>query len=88
MAIAPIVAPTLARKAVKRIYGRDAKGRFISKAKAVRRNRETTARQRNENFFREKWGAPPRGQTWHTLVTQYPDRFEDSIGELDAQEAR
>ena len=78
-------------RAGRKIY-KDAKGRFISRAKyelEQRRgpggkflSRAKADRFRNiETALRAELGAPPAGKTWQQIAGKYPERFMDYVGE-------
>ncbi len=71
---------------------KDAKGRFISRAKyelEKRRgpsgrflsSRQAARRPGIESALRASLGAPPAGKDWFTIASKYPERFEDYVGE-------
>jgi Ni/Co efflux regulator RcnB len=79
-------------RAGRRIY-KDARGRFISKAKYALEQRRGPGgrflssagakRQRGvEQFLRAQLGAPPAGKTWQSIAAKYPDRFTDYLQDL------
>jgi hypothetical protein len=81
-------------QAGRRIF-RDARGRFISKAKYELERRRgpggrfltragASRQQGIENFLRAQLGAPPAGKTWYQIASKYPDRFSDYLEELNA----
>ena len=83
----------LITRAGRRIY-KDAKGRFISKAKYELEQRrgpsgrfitkQAATRQRGvENYLRAQLGAPPAGKTWQQIASKYPDKFIDYLEGLE-----
>ncbi len=73
---------------------KNAKGRFISKAKYELERRRgpggrfvTSARaskQRGiESYLRAQLGAPPAGKSWAQIAGKYPQRFIDYLQEPD-----
>ena len=79
----------IARKAARKVY-RDARGRFISRAKyELERRRlpsgrfgtkaQGSLRRRMETYLRAELGAPPAGKSWHQMASKYPERFEDYL---------
>ena len=89
---APVVA--FVTRAGRKIY-KDARGRFISKAKYELERRRGPAgrfltkgaasRQRGvESYLRAQLGAPPAGKTWQQIASKYPQRFTDYLEELNA----
>lgn len=85
---APIVG-TVARK----LY-RDARGKFISRAKyeVLQRRDPGTGRfiskaaaklrpdpKQVESFLRAQLGAPPAGKSWSQIAAKYPQRFADFL---------
>ena len=84
---APVVA--LITRAGRQIY-KDARGRFISKAKYQLEQRRgpggrfltkaASGRQRGvESYLRAELGAPPRGKSWLQIAGKYPERFENYL---------
>ena len=84
---------SVATKAGRKIY-RDARGRFISRAKyELERRRgplgrfittKAATRQRGvESYLRAKLGAPPAGKNWHQIASKYPERFMDYLEDLN-----
>jgi len=76
----------------RRIY-KDARGRFISKAKYELERRRgpggrflsaSRAREQRgvEQWLRAQLGAPPAGKTWAQIAGKYPDRFIDYLEDL------
>lgn len=88
--------PTMAVRAGRTIF-RNAKGRFISKAKfeLLRRispvtgrfqSAELAASQRaQEAWLRQKLGRPPAGQNWVRIASKYGERFGDLIDEMQQE---
>jgi Ni/Co efflux regulator RcnB len=89
--VAPIVGTT-ARK----LY-RDARGKFISKAKWELEQRRDPAtgrlrskawanqrldKQKVENYLRAQLGAPPAGKQWSQIAAKYPQRFADFLEDV------
>lgn len=79
-------------KAGRRVY-KDARGRFISRAKyELERRRgpsgrfltqEAARRQRGvESYLRSQLGAPPAGKTWQQIASKYPQRFIDYLEDI------
>ena len=77
----------------RRIY-KDARGRFISKAKYQLEQRrgpsgrflsKTNAirQQKVESWLRAQLGAPPAGKTWAQIAGKYPQRFMDYLEDLE-----
>lgn len=75
-----------------RILYKDARGRFISKAKYELEQRRgpsgrfvsKAAARRNqgvESYLRAKLGAPPAGKNWLNIASKYPERFDDYLSE-------
>lgn len=73
---------------------KDAKGRFISKAKYELERRRgpggrflsksAAGRQRGiESYLRAKLGAPPAGKSWSQIASKYAERFADYLADLD-----
>ncbi len=80
-------------RAGRTIY-RNARGRFISKAKyeLERRrgpggrflSRQGAKHQRGvESYLRAQLGAPPAGKTWAQIAGKYPQRFIDYLEDLN-----
>ena len=76
-------------KVGRKVY-KDARGRFISKAKYELERRRgpggrflSTAgaqRQRGvESYLRAQLGAPPAGKSWAQIASKYPERFADYL---------
>ena len=74
---------------------KDARGRFISRAKyelEQRRGpggrfltRAGATRQRNvESYLRAQLGAPPAGKTWAQIAGKYPEKFIDYLEDIGA----
>lgn len=91
----PLIGATLkhGKKAARKVY-RDARGRFISRAKYELERRRgpkgrfitKSAAERNrgvEGYLRSKLGAPPAGKAWHQIAGKYPDRFMDYLGDMN-----
>lgn len=88
----PITPGSIARK----LY-RDARGRFISKAKfelaqrrSLRTSKFTTGpkaalERKQEVWFTEKLGPAPPGQNWVRIASKYADRFEDLTSDMDTE---
>ena len=83
----------LVTRAGRTIY-KNARGRFISKAKYELERRRgpggrflTSARateQRGiESYLRAQLGAPPRGKSWSQIAGKYPERFIDYLQDLN-----
>lgn len=81
-------------RAGRKLY-KDARGRFISRAKyelEQRRgpggrflSRAGATRQRGvESYLRAQLGAPPAGKTWAQIASKYPERFIDYLQEAGA----
>lgn len=84
----------LLTKAGRKVY-KDARGRFISRAKyelELRRgpsgrflSKAAAERGRGvESWLRAQLGAPPSGKTWQQIAGKYPERFADYLQELNA----
>ena len=82
----------IARKAARKVY-RDARGRFISRAKyELERRRLPSGRfgtsaqgalgRRMETYLRAKLGAPPAGKNWYQIASKYPERFMDYVEDI------
>lgn len=78
----------------RKIY-RNARGRFISKAKFELERRRgaggrfvTKARAAQnrsvESYLRAALGAPPAGKNWQQIAGKYPERFIDYLEGIDA----
>ena len=79
-------------RAGRKLY-KDARGRFISRAKYELEKRRgpggrflsrTAARRQQgvESWLRAQLGAPPAGKTWAQIAGKYPERFEDYLQDL------
>jgi len=79
-------------RAGRKLY-RDARGKFISKAKYELERRRgpsgrfltkaRAVRQRGvEEYLRAQLGAPPAGKTWQQIASKYPQRFTDYLEDL------
>lgn len=77
-----------------RKYYRDARGKFISKAKYELNQRRgpsgkfvskaAATRQRGvESYLRAQLGAPPAGKQWQVIAAKYPERFVDYLEGLN-----
>jgi len=77
----------------RRIY-KDARGRFISKAKYQLEQRRgpggrflsktgAIRQQKVESWLRAQLGAPPAGKTWAQIAGKYPQRFLDYLEDLE-----
>ena len=86
----------IARPLARKVY-RDAKGRFISKAKYELNQRRDPATGRFitkaaaarrpdpkivEGKLRKELGAPPAGRTWTEIAARYTERFEDYLRDI------
>ena len=81
-----------ARKKARKLY-RDAKGKFISRAKYELNQRRgpggrfiskaAAGRQRGvEQYLRAQLGAPPAGKSWQQIAGKYPERFADYLQDI------
>lgn len=79
----------LLTKTGRRVF-KDARGKFISKAKFELESRRGpggrflskagATRQRSmEQYLRSVLGAPPAGKSWAQIAGKYPERFEDFL---------
>jgi len=79
----------VAKQQARKVY-RDARGRFISRAKyELERRRlpsgrfgtkaQGSLRRRMESYLRAELGAPPAGKNWHQIASKYPERFENYL---------
>ena len=77
----------------RKIY-RNARGRFISRAKYELERRRgaggrfvtkarATQNRSMESFLRAQLGAPPAGKNWQQIAGKYPERFADFIEGID-----
>ena len=82
----------IARKVARKVY-RDARGRFVSKAKYELERRRgpggrfltksRAAQNRSiETYLRARLGAPPAGKSWHQIASKYPERFMDYVEDI------
>ena len=87
--------PTMVVRAGRQIF-RNAKGRFISKAKfeLLRRISPVTGRfqsaeaatsqRAQEAWLRKTLGRPPAGQNWVRIASKYGERFGDLLSEMQS----
>ena len=80
-------------RAARKVY-RDARGRFISKAKYELEQRrgpggrfitkKAAVRQRGvEAYLRAQLGAPPAGKNWQQIASKYPEKFQDYLEDMN-----
>ena len=87
----PIAA--IGARAARKVY-RDARGRFISKARYELEQRrgpggrfiskKAAVRQHGvESYLRAQLGAPPAGKNWQQIAGKYPERFADYLQDMN-----
>lgn len=80
-------------RAGRKLY-RNARGRFISKAKYELERRRgaggrfvtkarATQNRSIESYLRAQLGAPPAGKNWQQIAGKYPERFMDFLEGFD-----
>jgi len=88
-----VAVQAIVTRAGRKLY-KNARGRFISKAKYELERRRGPAgrfltkraatRQRGvESFLRAQLGAPPAGKTWQQIASKYPQRFIDFLEDMN-----